>query len=97
MPRCRVPWFWMARLSALIIVAIVGSTICYSGDVNRVLSLSIFSILVARMCGANLCWIKHELHRIISSSLSPIIYADHIEGSGVAVFEKCCDLDSRAP
>jgi len=36
---------------------------------------------------------KHELRRIIGSSLPPIIYAGHIEGSGVALFEKCCDLD----
>jgi bifunctional non-homologous end joining protein LigD len=36
---------------------------------------------------------KQELRRIIGSGLSPIIYADYIEGSGVALFEKCCQLD----
>jgi len=36
---------------------------------------------------------KHELRRIIGSGLPPIIYADYIEGSGVALFEKCCDLE----
>ena len=36
---------------------------------------------------------KHELRRIIGSGLPPIIYADHIESSGVALFEKCCQLD----
>lgn len=36
---------------------------------------------------------KHELRRIIGSGLPSIIYADHIEGSGVALFEKCCELD----
>jgi bifunctional non-homologous end joining protein LigD len=36
---------------------------------------------------------KHELRRIIGSGLPPIIYADYIEGSGVALFEKCCELD----
>jgi len=36
---------------------------------------------------------KHELRRVVSSGLGPIIYADHLEGSGVALFEKCCELD----
>ena|SRR5215469_2253029 len=36
---------------------------------------------------------KHELRRIIGSGLPPIIYADRIEGLGVALFEKGCELD----
>jgi bifunctional non-homologous end joining protein LigD len=36
---------------------------------------------------------KQELRRIVGAGLSPIIYADHIEESGMALFEKACDLD----
>ena len=36
---------------------------------------------------------KHELRRIIGSGIAPLVYADHIDGSGVALFEKCCELD----
>ena len=36
---------------------------------------------------------KHELRRIIGSGIAPLIYADHIEGSGVVLYEKCCELD----
>src|SRR5207302_5190370 len=36
---------------------------------------------------------QHELRRMIGTGLPPIIYADHVEGSGVALFEKCCELD----
>jgi bifunctional non-homologous end joining protein LigD len=36
---------------------------------------------------------KHELRRVIGGSLGPLIFADHIEGSGIALFEKCCNLD----
>jgi bifunctional non-homologous end joining protein LigD len=35
---------------------------------------------------------KHELKRI-SSGLSPIVYAEHIERTGIALFEKACELD----
>jgi bifunctional non-homologous end joining protein LigD len=35
---------------------------------------------------------KHELKRI-SSRLSPILYAEHIEGTGIALFNKACELD----
>ena len=35
---------------------------------------------------------KHELQRITGGN-SPLVYADHIEASGIALFEKCCDLD----
>jgi bifunctional non-homologous end joining protein LigD len=35
---------------------------------------------------------KHELKRI-SSGLSPIVYADHIERTGIALFKKACELD----
>ncbi|HEX6503468.1 MAG TPA: hypothetical protein VF011_09475 [Terriglobales bacterium] len=36
---------------------------------------------------------KHELRRIIVTGLPPIMYADHIEGAGTALFEKACELD----
>jgi bifunctional non-homologous end joining protein LigD len=35
---------------------------------------------------------KHELKRI-SSGLSPIVYAEHIERTGIALFKKVCELD----
>jgi ATP-dependent DNA ligase len=35
---------------------------------------------------------RHELRRV-AGSLGPLIYADHIESSGIALFEKCCELD----
>jgi bifunctional non-homologous end joining protein LigD len=35
---------------------------------------------------------KHELKRI-TSGLSPIVYAEHIERTGSALFEKACELD----
>ncbi len=35
---------------------------------------------------------KHELKRV-SSGLSPIVYAEHIERSGIALFKKACELD----
>jgi len=36
---------------------------------------------------------KHELRRIIGNGLPPIIFADHIYESGIALFEKACELD----
>src|SRR5215469_8424878 len=36
---------------------------------------------------------KHELRRIIGNDLPPIIFADHIYESGIALFEKACELD----
>ena len=36
---------------------------------------------------------KHELRRIVGSGLGPILYADHIERTGTALFQKCCELD----
>jgi hypothetical protein len=82
------------EIVALMIAASVSSTICYSGEVNRALWLLIFSIPVARTCGANLCWIaRPNCVGIIGNGLPPIIYLDHIEGCGVALFEKCCELD----
>ena len=39
---------------------------------------------------------KQELRRIVRTGIAPLIYADHIEGSGIALFEKCCELDLRA-
>lgn len=36
---------------------------------------------------------KHELRRIIGTGLPPIMYADHVAGTGVALFEKLCELD----
>jgi bifunctional non-homologous end joining protein LigD len=36
---------------------------------------------------------KHELRRIIGNGLPPIIFADHIYKSGIALFEKACELD----
>jgi bifunctional non-homologous end joining protein LigD len=35
---------------------------------------------------------KHELKRI-TSGLSPIVYAEHIERTGIALFKKACELD----
>jgi ATP-dependent DNA ligase len=35
---------------------------------------------------------KHELQRI-TSGLSPIIFAEHIERTGIAPFKKACELD----
>jgi len=35
---------------------------------------------------------KHELKRI-SSGLSPLVFAEHIERSGIALFKKACELD----
>jgi bifunctional non-homologous end joining protein LigD len=35
---------------------------------------------------------NHELQRI-TSGLSPIVYADHIRGTGIALFKKACELD----
>ena len=35
---------------------------------------------------------KHELRRV-TKGLSSIVYADHAEGSGTALFEKACELD----
>jgi ATP-dependent DNA ligase len=35
---------------------------------------------------------KHELERI-TSGLSSIVYAEHIERTGIALFEKACELD----
>jgi bifunctional non-homologous end joining protein LigD len=36
---------------------------------------------------------KHELRRIIGTGLAPIIYADHIERAGMALFDRACELD----
>jgi len=36
---------------------------------------------------------KHQRRRIVGTGIAPLIYADHIEGSGIALFEKCCELD----
>jgi ATP-dependent DNA ligase len=36
---------------------------------------------------------KYELRRVIGTGLGPMTYADHIEGSGSALFEKACELD----
>jgi bifunctional non-homologous end joining protein LigD len=36
---------------------------------------------------------KHELLRVIGNGLPPIIFADHIIESGIALFEKACELD----
>lgn len=36
---------------------------------------------------------KHELRRIIGAGLPPLIYADHIDRSGTALFEQVCALD----
>jgi len=36
---------------------------------------------------------KHEPRRIIGNGLPPIIFADHIHESGIALFEKACELD----
>jgi hypothetical protein len=38
---------------------------------------------------------KHDL-RGVTSGLSSIVYADHVEGSGTALFKKACELDLRA-
>jgi bifunctional non-homologous end joining protein LigD len=35
---------------------------------------------------------KHELKRI-TGGLLPIVYAEHIERTGIALFEKACELD----
>jgi len=36
---------------------------------------------------------KYELRQIIGNGLPPIIFADHIYESGIALFEKACELD----
>ena len=36
---------------------------------------------------------KHELRKVIGNGLPPIIFADHIYESGIALFEKACELD----
>jgi bifunctional non-homologous end joining protein LigD len=36
---------------------------------------------------------KHELGRIVGNGLPPIIFADHLHESGIALFEKTCELD----
>jgi ATP-dependent DNA ligase len=35
---------------------------------------------------------KQELKRVLGKG-SPVIYADYVEGSGIALFEKACALD----
>src|SRR5437762_13964127 len=35
---------------------------------------------------------KHELRRAVRG-LSPIVYAEHIERTGIAFFKKACELD----
>jgi ATP-dependent DNA ligase len=38
---------------------------------------------------------KHELRRLLSKvpESVPLRYADHIEGKGIALFERVCKLD----
>jgi hypothetical protein len=36
---------------------------------------------------------KHQLRSIVGAGLSPIVYADHIQSAGIALFEKACELD----
>src|SRR5205823_6044675 len=38
---------------------------------------------------------KHQLKRLLSSvpASAPLRYVDHIEGAGVALFERVCELD----
>ncbi|MBV8475494.1 MAG: hypothetical protein JOZ36_02420 [Acidobacteria bacterium] len=36
---------------------------------------------------------KRELKRVLGSGPGAILYADHIDASGVALFEKACELD----
>lgn len=36
---------------------------------------------------------KQELRRLLSTSDCPVMYADHVEGSGIALFERVCEMD----
>ena len=36
---------------------------------------------------------KQELRRLVGQGIPSIIYADHIQGTGVALFQKACELD----
>src|SRR5579864_3474574 len=36
---------------------------------------------------------KMELRRVVGAGTSPILYADHVDGSGIALFKKACELD----
>ena len=36
---------------------------------------------------------KHELRGVIGNGLPPLVFADHIIESGIALFEKACELD----
>jgi bifunctional non-homologous end joining protein LigD len=36
---------------------------------------------------------KQELRRVFGTGIAPVIFADHIDGAGVALFEKACELD----
>ncbi len=54
-----------------------------------------FDLLYANgkdMRGEQLTDRKHELRRL-NGGVMPVIYADHIEGTGTALFEKACELD----
>ena len=36
---------------------------------------------------------KLELRRVLGQAASPVIYADHVDGAGVALFKKACERD----
>ena len=36
---------------------------------------------------------KQELRRLVGQGIPPVIYADHIQGTGVVLFQKACELD----
>ena len=36
---------------------------------------------------------KMELRRLLGQRASPVIYADHVDGAGVALFKKACEHD----
>lgn len=36
---------------------------------------------------------KQKLRSVLGKGIPPIIYADHVDGPGVALFEKACELD----
>ena len=69
--------------------------ICYSDAENHA---SWFDLLYANgkyLRPEQLIDRKRELRRILRSGIASLIYADHIEGSGIALFEVCAGLGGK--
>src|SRR5690242_13339959 len=79
----RMP-FSMARLSASINADIRSSRIYCSGEVSRASLRLICCGMRGRISGGMRSWVSPPF---------PLRYTDHIEGAGVALFERVCKLD----